>query len=251
MVAPERQRQGLGEVLFRTWDRNVGASLGLGLSDASYRLFQKLRWPDVGPVPCLVKPLTRRAFRHPRWPTPINRLVSALTLPIVLIVSRTRPLARRSRLDQALRRQLYGAVGRARAEVRPRRAARRQVSQLEVRHGAARPLHDGGVAARWTHRGIRGLPARAGAARARHAARRHPHRSRRRGRFLDAAALDRPGGASGGLRQDPYIRHARGLPTAASAIGLLPGEVDDGVRGQGEWRRGGTRRSTRTPTGGT
>ena len=34
MVAPERQRQGLGEVLFRTWDRNVGASLGLGLSDA-------------------------------------------------------------------------------------------------------------------------------------------------------------------------------------------------------------------------
>jgi len=26
MVAPERQRQGLGEVLFRTWDRNVGAS---------------------------------------------------------------------------------------------------------------------------------------------------------------------------------------------------------------------------------
>ena len=68
MVAPERQRQGLGEVLFRTWDRNVGASLGLGLSDSSYRLFQKLRWPDVGPVPCLVKPLTRRALRRPNWP---------------------------------------------------------------------------------------------------------------------------------------------------------------------------------------
>ena len=98
MVAPERQRQGLGEVLFRTWDRNVGASLGLGLSDASYRLFQKLRWPDVGPVPCLVKPLTRRAFRHPRWPTPINRLISALTLPIVLIVSRARPLRAEVRL---------------------------------------------------------------------------------------------------------------------------------------------------------
>ena len=43
MVAPERQRQGLGEVLFRTWDRNVGASLGLGLSESSYRLFQKLQ----------------------------------------------------------------------------------------------------------------------------------------------------------------------------------------------------------------
>ena len=43
MVAPERQRQGLGDVLFRTWDRNVGASLGLGLSESSYRLFQKMR----------------------------------------------------------------------------------------------------------------------------------------------------------------------------------------------------------------
>jgi hypothetical protein len=92
MVAPERQRQGLGEILFRTWDRNVGASLGLGLSDSSYRLFQKLRWPDVGPVPLLVKPLTRRAFRRANWPMPLNRLVSALMWPIVKIIARTRPL---------------------------------------------------------------------------------------------------------------------------------------------------------------
>jgi hypothetical protein len=100
MVAPERQRRGLGEVLFRTWDRNVGASLGLGLSDASYRLFQKLKWPDVGPVPCLVKPLSRRAFRHPGWPVVVNRLISALTWPLVLIVSRTRPLRAEVRLIQ-------------------------------------------------------------------------------------------------------------------------------------------------------
>jgi GNAT superfamily N-acetyltransferase len=100
MVAPERQRQGLGELLFRTWDRNVGASLGLGLSDASYRLFQKLRWPDVGPVPCLIKPLSRRAFRHPRWSVPINRLISAITFPLVLIVSRTRPLRAEVRMVQ-------------------------------------------------------------------------------------------------------------------------------------------------------
>jgi hypothetical protein len=100
MVAPERQRRGLGEVLFRTWDRNVGASLGLGLSDASYRLFQKLKWPDVGPVPCLVKPLSRRAFRHPRWPVAINRLISALTWPLVLIVARTRPLRAEVRVIQ-------------------------------------------------------------------------------------------------------------------------------------------------------
>jgi hypothetical protein len=100
MVAPERQRQGLGEVLFRTWDRNVGASLGLGLSESSHRLFQKLRWPDVGPLPCLVKPLTRRALRIPTWPVAINRLVSAVTLPIVKIVARTRPLGAEVRLIQ-------------------------------------------------------------------------------------------------------------------------------------------------------
>lgn len=92
MVAPERQRQGLGEVLFRTWDRNVGASLGLGLSDSSYKLFQKLRWPDVGPVPCLVKPLTRRALRRPGWSVGANRLLSAVTLPWVRLVARSRPL---------------------------------------------------------------------------------------------------------------------------------------------------------------
>jgi GNAT superfamily N-acetyltransferase len=100
MVAPERQRQGLGEVLFRTWDRHVGASLGLGLSESSYRLFQKMRWPDVGPVPCFVKPLTRRALRRPNWPLPLNRLVSALTLPIVMIVARTRPLRAEVRMIQ-------------------------------------------------------------------------------------------------------------------------------------------------------
>src|SRR5262245_4913638 len=76
MVAPERQRQGLGEVLFRNWDRAVGASLGLGLSDSSFRLFQKMQWPVVGPVPCLVKPLSRRALRRPSWPLPVNRFVS-------------------------------------------------------------------------------------------------------------------------------------------------------------------------------
>jgi GNAT superfamily N-acetyltransferase len=92
MVAPERQRQGLGDVLFRTWDRNVGASLGLGLSESSYRLFQKLKWPDVGPVPCLVKPLSRRALRRPTWPVPVNRFVSYVTLPWIRLVSRSRPL---------------------------------------------------------------------------------------------------------------------------------------------------------------
>jgi GNAT superfamily N-acetyltransferase len=92
MVAPERQRQGLGDVLFRTWDRNTGAALGLGLSNASFRLFRKMSWPDLGPVPCLVKPLSRRALRRPNWPVGLNRLVSYVTLPWIRIVARTRPL---------------------------------------------------------------------------------------------------------------------------------------------------------------
>jgi GNAT superfamily N-acetyltransferase len=92
MVAPERQRQGLGDMLFRTWDRHTGASLGLGLSDASSNLFQKMAWPNVGPVPCLVKPLSRRALRRPTWPVGVNRLVSYLTFPWIRLVARSRPL---------------------------------------------------------------------------------------------------------------------------------------------------------------
>ena len=93
MVAPERQRQGVGEALFRTWERHVDAALGLGLSPSSRRLLQKLRWPAPHPVPCVVKPLTRRALRQPTWPMPLNRFVSAVTLPLVRLVSRARPLA--------------------------------------------------------------------------------------------------------------------------------------------------------------
>jgi hypothetical protein len=92
MVALERQRQGIGEVLFRTWDQNVGASLALGLSPSSKRVFQKMKWPKVGPVPCLVKPLTRRALRNPNWPMPINRLVSAVTYPYIRMVAKARAL---------------------------------------------------------------------------------------------------------------------------------------------------------------
>jgi hypothetical protein len=92
MVAPERERVGLDEELLRAWDRSVGAALALGLAESSLRLLQKLRWPSVGPVPGLIKPLTRRAFRHPRWPVPVNRFISAVTLPVVRIAARVRPL---------------------------------------------------------------------------------------------------------------------------------------------------------------
>lgn len=91
-VAPERQRQGIGEALVRAWDQDAGAALGVGLSPSSQGLFRKLRWPESGTVPCLVKPLTRRALRNPRWPVQVNRLVSAVTWPFIRIVARSRPL---------------------------------------------------------------------------------------------------------------------------------------------------------------
>ena len=86
MVAPERQRQGLGEKLFQTWDRHTGASLGMGLSVSSHRLFRKLKWPDMGAVPCLVKPLTPRALRRPRWPRAANvamSLLGSIAVPVL------------------------------------------------------------------------------------------------------------------------------------------------------------------------
>jgi len=92
MVSPERQRRGLGEELFRTWDRNVEAALGLGLSESSASLLKKLRFPDVPAMPGLVKPLTRRAVRLPQLPMPMNRLFSFVTLPVVRIAARVRPL---------------------------------------------------------------------------------------------------------------------------------------------------------------
>ncbi len=98
MVAPERQRQGLGELLFQTWDRHSGASLGMGLSVGSHRLFRKLKWPDVGPVPCLVKPLSRRAFFRPGWPPVVNGVVSVLAAPVV------RALRERGPIDPGVRR---------------------------------------------------------------------------------------------------------------------------------------------------
>ena len=92
MVAPERRRQGLGDALLRTWDRHVGASIGLGLSASSHQLLQKLRWPSLGPMRALVKPLSRRALRQPQWPVAINRFVSYVTYPWIRLVARMKPM---------------------------------------------------------------------------------------------------------------------------------------------------------------
>src|SRR4030095_17193779 len=64
----------------------------LGVTSDSRAVLDRLRWPESHIVPCLVKPLTRRAVRLPNLPTAINRLISALTHPLVQIVARSRPL---------------------------------------------------------------------------------------------------------------------------------------------------------------
>jgi hypothetical protein len=51
-------------------------------------LFRKLRWPDVGPVPCLVKPLTARALQHPNLPPLVGQLISSLAGPAVGLLAR-------------------------------------------------------------------------------------------------------------------------------------------------------------------
>jgi len=92
LVAPERDSQGLDEALVRAWDRNTGAVLTLGTAGEYRQMLDRLNWPPSHLLPCLVKPLTRRAVRLPHWPTAVNRFVSALSAPVVQIVSRSRPL---------------------------------------------------------------------------------------------------------------------------------------------------------------
>jgi hypothetical protein len=92
LVAAERQRQGLGESLLRAWDRQSGVALGANLSEGTRFLLERIRWPKPVTLPCLVKPLSRRALRRPTWPMFVNRLVSAVALPFVKVVARAQPL---------------------------------------------------------------------------------------------------------------------------------------------------------------
>ena len=214
MVAPERQRQGLGDVLFRTWDRNVGASLGLGLSDSSYRLFQKMRWPDVGPGA-----LPRQAAEPPRaaaadWPVAVNRFVSYVTLPWVRLVARPRPLQGEVRVIRHFDERLHAPLG-TRARRSSRFAVRRDAAYLNWKYiQAPHVRYTIAVArARRRSRRLRRLSAHAGAARPRHAARRLPDRSRRR------SGLSRRCCAGSIARRAPPTptRSARSRCTKASA----------------------------------
>lgn len=89
MVRPDLQRKGVGSRLFVYWDKQVEASLGLGLSKASHTLFQKLQWKDVGPVPCYTrildpKPLVARRLGQlaALGLSPVARAVLSLLFPV-------------------------------------------------------------------------------------------------------------------------------------------------------------------------
>lgn len=92
IVVAERGRQGLHEALLRAWHREAEITLAAGIADSTRAVLDRMRVPRAVPVPCVVKPLSRRALRRPDWPTPVNRLVSAVTLPFVRVVARQRPI---------------------------------------------------------------------------------------------------------------------------------------------------------------
>jgi GNAT superfamily N-acetyltransferase len=90
MVRPNLQRKGVGSRLFLYWDKNVEASLGLGLSLQSYTLFRKLQWEDVGPVPCYSKVLDGRVLLERRFGSVLGAVLAPLARFLLWVVFPTR-----------------------------------------------------------------------------------------------------------------------------------------------------------------
>ena len=122
IVSTARDRTGVHEQLLRAWHRDTDVTLAAGIADTTRAVLDRLRVPRAIPVPCLVKPLSRRALRNPDWPQPVNRLVSAVTLPFVKVVARQRPLRESvevvRRLDQSVDRLWDEAAARLALAVR-------------------------------------------------------------------------------------------------------------------------------------
>ena len=221
MVAPERQRQGIGEMLFRTWDRETASRAGPRSAGA---LAQALREAAValraaGAVPDEAAHAARVPPAGVADPAQPARLRDHLS---VRPVRRARaPAERPDRTDSSLRRAIHRAVGTGEAGLRPRRASRCRLPELEVRGTAPRALLDRRAQARRDRlaatRCIRHVQEPLGP---RHAARGLPHRPGRRRRPRDAAPVGGPRGARRRLGQDADAGHARGLPACAEALRL-------------------------------
>ncbi len=108
MVKPGIQRKGVGSRLFLYWDRQVEASLGLGLSESSYSLFKKLQWKDVGPVPCYTRLLDVKALLARR----LGKLAALLAPPAGLLLSFAFPARKATPSAEAVRVEpLEGSFG--------------------------------------------------------------------------------------------------------------------------------------------
>ena len=183
MVAPERDRQGLGEALVRAWDRNSGAVLALGAVRRGARAARSAALARIArrSVPREAADAARRAAAAPADAVQPADLRAHATRSS-RSSSRSRPLRAECEPIRRFDSCVHGAVGAARAEVRPRRAPRRAVPELALHRAAARPLL--GRRAEAARRGarLRRLPSPPRAARPRHDARRLPRRSGRRRR---------------------------------------------------------------------
>ena len=203
-----------------TWARRSA----WGCPTSSYRLFQKMHWPDVGPVPCLVKPLSRRAlpprrtgrWRSIDWCRPSRCRGGARGADAAA--------ARRSAADPAVRRVVHAPVGaRWRRTSTSPSTRRRRTCKWKYVYAAARALRDRGALSR--RRGARATSSIATCS--------EPRGSvtllvdfladpEMRPALLDAAALGRPRGA----RRRTPTRSARSPCTKDSAscceVRLLP-----------------------------
>ncbi|MGE0813002.1 MAG: hypothetical protein AB7O93_06630, partial [Vicinamibacterales bacterium] len=135
VVAAERDRQGLHGQLLRASCREYDVVLASGLAESTHSLIELLRLGSTVPLPRLVKPLSRRALRRPDWPQPVNRLVSAVTLPIVRVVARQRPLREAVEVVPRLDRGIDGLW----ARIAPRftLAVRRDAAYVNWRYAQA------------------------------------------------------------------------------------------------------------------
>ena len=145
-------------------------------------------------VPCAGEAADAARRAAAALPTPVNRLISAVTQPLVQVVARSRPLRAECEPIRRFDSCVHRAVGAAGAEVRPGRAPRCAVSELALHRAAARALLGRRAEAAGRGARLRGVPPPARAARPRHDAGRLPRRSRRRVGAEDAAALGRSRG---------------------------------------------------------
>ena len=172
-----------------------------------------------------MKPLTRRAVRLPHLPTPINRLISAVTLPVVQVVARSRPL--RAECEPIRRFDSSFTALWERLAPKFDLAVRRDAPYLNWRY--IEPPHVRYSVVALKRQGeVHG-----------YAVYRHRHEPLGRVTMLvdflvdpddvvgaqDAAALGRSRGARRRFRQGPLLRDERRVPPRAEAQRLLQREV--------------------------